>query len=205
VTTALCADAVTAGIETEYADALIRVHNLTLPRGSDVRRSWPVDISILALGRFEVTIRDKPLAFTRKIQHRPLALLKALVAFGPEPVKEEVLMDLLWPDSEGDSARFALTTTLYRLRRLLTIDDAVKRLGGVLFLNSNICRVDVFELRALLDELDRSPEGDGNRAQKIEALVGRHLGPLFGTSKSEAWESHAWERLRARLTHHLRR
>ena len=105
-------------------------------------RPWP--IKIFALGRFEVLRNDQPLRFSRKVQRKPLALLKALITLGGREVREDVLMDTLWPDAEGDAARVALTSALHRLRGLLDCDGAVVRQEGQLSLDDRFCWVDVW-------------------------------------------------------------
>ncbi len=48
---------------------------------------------------------------------RRLAVLAILAAAGPKGVTRERLLSILWPDSEPDRARHALSQTLYNLRR----------------------------------------------------------------------------------------
>ena len=49
--------------------------------------------------------------------------MQALIAFGGTEVSAGVLIDALWPDSEGDAAYHALECALYRLRQLFGARD----------------------------------------------------------------------------------
>ena len=111
-----------------------------LPASAD----WPWPVRIRALGAFHVETDETQPALTGRAQHKPLSLLKALVAAG-RPFPERDLTDALWPDAEGDSAHQTLSVTLHRLRRLLRDDGAVLRQEG------NV-------------ELDRRHHGVRNRA-----------------------------------------
>jgi DNA-binding SARP family transcriptional activator len=72
------------------------------------------------MGRFDLWRDGRPVTFACKVPRKPLALLKTLIAMGaPDSVGDERLIDLLWPDAEGNAGGLALTTTVYQLRRLL--------------------------------------------------------------------------------------
>lgn len=85
---------------------------------------------------------DGPVAFSGKVQQKPLAMLKALIALGGKEVSAQRLTDILWPDAEGDAAHKSFEMTLLRLRRLLVREDAVLLRGGTLSLNPGCCWVD---------------------------------------------------------------
>jgi predicted CxxxxCH...CXXCH cytochrome family protein len=123
----LCARALDAGIEQDYVRGLVKKRGL-VPESPPVEaEAWPWTIKILTLGRFEVLLDGEPVRFARKVQRKPLALLKALIAFGGRGVREELVMDALWPDAEGDAARVALASALHRLRGLLGRGQAILR------------------------------------------------------------------------------
>ena len=131
----LCARALEASIEEDYVRGLIQKRGL-VPESSPVEvEAWPWPIKIFTLGRFEVLRDGEPMRFGRKVQRKPLALLKALIAFGGRSVREELVMDALWPDAEGDAARVALASALHRLRSLLGREQAVVRQEGQLSLD----------------------------------------------------------------------
>jgi hypothetical protein len=90
------------------------------------------------------SVDGKPLRSSGKAQHKPLDLLKALIAFGGRDVNTRILTEALWPDADGDAAQGAFDATLHRLRRLLGVDNAVQLKDGKLSLNENLCWVDAW-------------------------------------------------------------
>ena len=146
----LCARALEAGIEEDYVRGLVQKRGL-VPESPPVEvEAWPWPIRIFTLGRFEVIRGGEPVRFAHKVQRKPLALLKALIALGGGSVREEPVMDALWPDAEGDAARVALASALHRLRGLLGREQAILRQEGQLSLNGRLCWVDVWAVERLL-------------------------------------------------------
>ena len=145
----LCACALEAGIEAGYVRGLIQQRGL-VPESPLEVESWPWPIKIFTLGRFEVLRDGEPVRFTRKVPRKPLALLKALIAFGGRTVREDLVIDAVWPDAEGDAARVALASALHRLRGLLGHEQAVLRQDGLLSLDAQVCWVDVWAVERLL-------------------------------------------------------
>src|ERR1700723_2515838 len=91
-------------------------------------------IRVHVLGRFRILTGDTPITIPPR-SRKPQEVLQALIAFGGTEVSAGVLIDALWPDSEGDAAYHALETALYRLRQLLGARDAVRMEGGAVSLN----------------------------------------------------------------------
>src|SRR5262249_35283496 len=120
----LCVRALDAGLEVDYVRELIRRRALVADPPSTMSESWPWPIKIYTLGRFTVLKAGRPLSCPPKAPRRPLALLLAIIALGSQGVHEDRLIDALWPDAEGAAARFALTSAVHRLRRILGRDDA---------------------------------------------------------------------------------
>jgi LuxR family transcriptional regulator, maltose regulon positive regulatory protein len=77
------------------------------------------------LGRFRLLREGAPIAIPSRLR-KPQELLQALIAFGGTEVSAGVLIDALWPDSEGDAAYHALEMTLSRLRQLLGDNHEVR-------------------------------------------------------------------------------
>jgi DNA-binding SARP family transcriptional activator len=156
----LCARALEAGIEVEYVRGLVQKRAL-VPESPPVEvEAWPWPIKIFTLGRFEVHRNGEPVRFSRKVQRKPLALLKALIAFGGRTVREDLVMDALWPDAEGDAARVALASALHRLRGLLGREQAVIRQEGQLSLNARLCWADVWAVERLLRRAETAARPD---------------------------------------------
>jgi PAS domain S-box-containing protein len=126
---------------------------LKRPPPGQVPAMWPRPFRIQVLGRFAVHLHGERLTFKGKVQRRPLDLLKALIALGGHQVQEWVLVDALWPDSEGGAGKQALATTLHRLRRIFGNDRVVERQAGALTLSRDLCQVDLWDLDALLDRV----------------------------------------------------
>ena len=118
--------ALATGIEVEHVQRMIRRFHIAPPEPATVAEAWPWPIRIYTLGRFEILLDDHPLRASGKSQHKPLELLKCLLALGGQAIHQERVTDALWPDAEGDAADQALRTTLHRLRKLLQNDQAVR-------------------------------------------------------------------------------
>jgi LuxR family transcriptional regulator, maltose regulon positive regulatory protein len=125
-------------------------------------------VRVYTLGCFAIFIQDKPLAFTGRVQKKPLELLRALIAFGGRGVATGKLAQVLWPDTDGDMAKHALETTLYRLRKLLG-DRCIEVNGSQLTLNADHCWVDVWSLERLLEpgEQTLSPAAHAQRLLEL--------------------------------------
>jgi two-component SAPR family response regulator len=123
------------------------IRRFSLRPDDDASDRWPWPVKVYTLGRFEVQVEDKPLSFGRKAPRRPLAVLKLLIACGPEPMPEHKLADALWPDEPGDSARRSCEMAVHRLRALLGARESVQVSDGAIGVNRDRCWVDAFELQ----------------------------------------------------------
>ena len=116
--------ALAAGIEVDHVQRLIRQRGLTPPDPTTAAQSWPWPMKVYTLGQFDVFCDDKSLCSSRKVQHKPLELLKCLCAFGGYSVNQDRISKVLWPEAKGDAAERKLNTTLDRLRELLQQERA---------------------------------------------------------------------------------
>ena len=138
-------------------------------------------IVIYTFGRFDLLINGAPLRFKGRAPLRALELLGALVAAGDGGASVGRLSDQLWPDADGFDAYRAFTTTLHRLRRLLTCHDAVRLSAGRLSLDPHLCTVDGKSLRM--------PGGRGDAARlgrrrgQPHALWDLRLASLLGGAR----------------------
>jgi ATP/maltotriose-dependent transcriptional regulator MalT len=132
----LCAKALEAGIEVEYVRQLVRARQLVPDTARAEATEWPWPVRIVTLGRFEMQRDGVALRFSKKAPRRPLDLLMALVALGGVEVPEDRLTEALWPDAEGDAAQRALSINIFRLRRLLGTERAIRRQSGCVGLDS---------------------------------------------------------------------
>jgi two-component SAPR family response regulator len=149
----LCAQALDAGIETDYARHVIRKRDLKPPLNAALSERWPWPVKITTFGGLTLRVHGEPVQWSRKAQHKPIDLLRALVAYGGQGVPSNKLMDNLWPEAEGDAAASALKTTLHRLRKILGHEDAVQLRDGQISLNPTGVWVDRWALEQVLEEV----------------------------------------------------
>jgi DNA-binding SARP family transcriptional activator len=192
----LCAKAMGAGIELEYVRELIRRRRLAPPLPAAEYESWPWPVKIYTLGRFELLIDGKRLEFSGKAPRRIISLLKALVACGGSGASEEKLIDILWPDSDGDAAIDSFSVSLHRLRQLLRNEKALLLRDGCPRLDPGICWVDAHAFEELLIR------AEGEAPEKSERLTEKALMLYKGQfleETDEPWAISCRERLRSRF------
>jgi LuxR family transcriptional regulator, maltose regulon positive regulatory protein len=149
----LCGAALEAGIEVEHVRHIIKSKNLA--PGEPIPNAWPWPVKVQTLGGLLITIDDVPLRFTGKVQKRPLALLKFVVAAGGADVPQELIEDTLWPEAEGDAAHDAFKSALARLRKLLNVDGVIEVTGGKVRLPESAVWTDVRILDRIAEETFR--------------------------------------------------
>lgn len=143
----LCAAGLERGLEPEYLKRLITLRRLAPPGPQAC--AWPWPVRVRTLGPFGVERAGEALRFSRKAQKKPLAVLMALIALGGREVAAARLAELVWPDADGDAARAALNTALYRLRHLLEVEDLIVLSDGKLSLDPRRVWVDRWAFEAL--------------------------------------------------------
>jgi ATP/maltotriose-dependent transcriptional regulator MalT/DNA-binding SARP family transcriptional activator len=171
----LCARALAAGIEVQYVRGLVRTRRLVLDDPPMDVEAWPWPIKVYTLGRFEVLREEAPVHFSRKVQRRPLAVLKTLIALGGRMVREDLLMDALWPDTAGDAARLAFNSALHRLRGLLGREGAILRQDGHVSLDARVCWVDVWAVERLLAREDSAAGHEQDVRKAVNLYRGSFL------------------------------
>jgi len=177
----ISAKALQEGIEVEYVRELIRRNRLAPdPANPDLER-WPWPVKVYTLGRFGLLVEDRPVEFGRKVQQKPLALLKALVALGGREVPEAKLTESLWPEADGDLAHHSFEVALSRLRKLLGTEDALVLKEGRLSLSNRHCWVDVWAFARSLGEAEKArKEGKGTEAIRLfEKALSMNTGPFL--------------------------
>lgn len=162
---------------------------------------WPLRIH--ALGQFALLRHGEPIVFSRKVQKRPLDLLKALVARGGVRVDTAGLMGSLWPDAEGDTAKLSFDSNLHRLRKLVDLDDVITLSEGRLSLDASRCWVDVWAIEEGVERIDQvahSPAGDGSELIELVAdLLRLYRGHFLENETQDAWAAAARDRLKAKF------
>ena len=197
----LCARALEAGIEVEYVREIIRKRNLTLDEPFYHLEDWPWPVKIFTLGRFELWKDGKPIQFSRKVQQKPLSMLKVLIAFGGREVKEEMMADILWPEADGDAAHRSFISALHRLRQLIGCEKALQFKEGRLTLNGKYCWVDVWALENIWRQADiQKKEGRIDAfLQLTEKAIGMCRGAFLGGETEQPWMVSLRERLRSKF------
>jgi LuxR family maltose regulon positive regulatory protein len=152
------------------------------------------------LGRFRLLTGGAPVIIPPRLR-KPQELLQALIAFGGAEVSAGVLIDALWPDSEGDAAYHALESTLYRLRQLLGTRDAVRMEGGKVSLDTEQLWVDMWEFE---EELQRPHDPAANGIERMGRLRRLYQGHFLQHEAEKPWVLKARHELRDRLLHAIR-
>ncbi|MCJ7493259.1 MAG: hypothetical protein MUP68_03350, partial [Deltaproteobacteria bacterium] len=197
----LCVAALEAGIEVEYVRDLIRKRNLVPDQPPLHLENWPWLLKISTLGRFAILKDGKPVQFSRKVQQKPLSVLKALIACGGKRVNEEEIMDGLWPEADGDMAQQSFATALHRLRQLLGNERAIQRQEGELTLDERFCWVDVWAFEAILEQADvQWKKGRvGKGIELMEKATEMYKGPFLAKEMMQPWTISMRERLRSKF------
>jgi DNA-binding SARP family transcriptional activator len=169
------------GIEVDYVRELIRRNRLAPDPANPDLEQWPWPVKVYTLGRFGLLVDDRPVKFGRKVQQKPLALLKALVALGGREVPEAVLAEFLWPEADGDLAHHSFEVALSRLRKLLGTEDALVLREGRLSLSNRHCWVDVWAFARFLGQAEKArKEGKGTEAiRQFEKALSLYTGPFL--------------------------
>ena len=152
------------------------------------------------LGRFRLLTGNTPVTIPPRLR-KPQELLQALTAFGGTEVSAGVLIDALWPDSEGDAAYHALESALYRLRQLLGARDLVRMEGGKVSLNRDQLWVDMWEFE---QELQRPHDPGVNGVERIGRLRRIYQGHFLQHETEKSWVLKARQELRDRLLRAIR-
>jgi DNA-binding SARP family transcriptional activator len=211
----LCITALEEGIETAYVQQFIRQRNLVPDTPPVEIETWPWPVKIRTLGGFELYVDDKRVTFSGKAQKKPIELLKALLSQGGRGVSEEQLTEVLWPDSEGDAAHSAFTTTLSRLRQLLGNEKAVRIEDGKASLDQRSCWTDLWAFEEMVLKVERmlrntsAFSGQGKKDKKkqqtstvielMERTIALYRGSYLPSDASRPWTVSMRERLRNRF------
>ena len=205
----LYAKALVEGIEQGYVKGLIRKLGLTPPAsinplsldegrmgGGIFMENWPYPVKIYTLGRFEIIRDDEPMRFSGRVQQKPLELLKAIVALGGREVTDIKLIELLWPETDGDKAAQSLKFTLHALRKLLGEEMVIHLKEGRLTLNHAHCIVDVWQLQRLLGKIDALPAENSDMSRLCKEAINLYKGGFLAGDEARSWTAPLRENLK---------
>jgi two-component SAPR family response regulator len=203
----LCVKALETGIETEYVKHLIRKYNLFPDTPPLELEEWPWKVRVFTLGRFGLETDGKPARSSKKAQKKPLEMLKALIAFGGRDVSEDEIIDVLWPEAEGDTAQQSFRTTLHRLRKLLGNENAVQSHQEAVSINQHLCWVDTWAFERLIDLSDAAAgKGQTDKAiQYCKKAIEMYKGHFLIKEHEYSWAIPNRERLRGMFLNHIER
>lgn len=196
VVTRLCAKALEAGIEVEFAKRLITSYRF-LPEGAllDLEQ-WRWLIKVYTLGRFRIEKDGKPLLISGKVPRKPLEMLKLLIAYGGRDVSDERIAEALWPEADGDTAYQSYETTLHRLRKMIGGDSAIVRQDGSITLDPRYWWTDVWAFERMIENGASSTEPV---LSVLEKAVGMYKGPFLDGDGDKQWLISMRERLRSKF------
>jgi DNA-binding SARP family transcriptional activator len=173
----LCVLALQHNIEPQYAKRLIKSYRLVPPEQDVPIEQWPWPIRIYTLGRFTLVKDDQPLATTAGKGHKkPLELLHTLIALGGRQVGVENIINLLWPDAEGDAGVNLFKITLHRLRKLLGHESAIDLAEGRLTLNSQEVWVDSWALARILTDVEAKTNDPAYQTDAVRRALALYRG-----------------------------
>ena len=106
-------------------------------------RSRLPKIHIITLGRFEVLKdRQRPIQEQQWAGARPRLLLKSIVVHGCRDIPKDILIEDLWPESNGEAAAQNFKVTLHRLRKVLEPGLSREMGSAYLHLKDNLVSMD---------------------------------------------------------------
>ncbi|HYB21411.1 MAG TPA: BTAD domain-containing putative transcriptional regulator [Thermodesulfobacteriota bacterium] len=201
----LCAKALGQEIEVEYVRNLVRKRGLRPDTYGRALEDWPWPLKIFTLGQFKLEKDGRRLVFPGKGPQKALLMLKTMIALGGKEVREELVTDLVWPESEGDTAHIGFKTLLSRLRQLLGVKDAIEYQGGKASLNPEICWVDTWAFEEIFLQAKKAwedkrlPDGVGKALRLTEVGLNIYKGNFLQCDQEYDWTSPQRERLRRKF------
>jgi LuxR family maltose regulon positive regulatory protein len=197
------------GIEKEYVKQSLKNLMIDGPGIFDMNTRVDKPVKISTLGHFSVQVGDQTLSYTRAGYNKPFDLLKALISFGGRQVNRTRIIDTLWPDAEGDSARRNFDTTLHRLRKLLKHSKALVLHGSQLTLDPHYVWVDIWELERSASQLEGELHRLSGSPELIRQLTDHYLelykGHYLNNDHVRPWTLTMRDSLSTRFNHLLGR
>jgi DNA-binding SARP family transcriptional activator len=152
VMTELAQAAIERDIETPYVRRFVRRH--ALPGPDTCQAEWPWPLLLRSFGEFEAVLHDEPMLRSGgKTAHRPVDLLRVMLAHGSGPLPVSTALEWLWPDGEPAAQRKAFDVALLRLRRTLGDERLLHLEGSRLWLDERWVWSDVSALRSLMQRI----------------------------------------------------
>jgi len=184
----ICLRALEQGIEIEYIKSFIKKRGVAPPVEDIYPENWPWRVRIQTFGGFKVIVDDQPLSKKDWKGNKTHQLLKLIVSLGGRDVSVARLMDVLWPETEGDRARKNLEFTLRRLRGILksegSKEPSVILKSHTLSLNHSYVYLDTLRFTRLCELTDKAI----SEGKVKEAL--RHAETAFSLYRGKFLQGH---------------
>lgn len=146
------------------------------------------DIEIRMLGKFEILMDGKPVLAALKQSRKATMLIQYLVLQKGERVTHKDLTDTLWNGERSTNPDMALRAIMHRFRNMIEA-EGLKELETCIITSRGYyqwnpameCRVDVFEMEALMEEARRqlNPAAAVARYERVLELYAGRLLPMF--------------------------
>ena len=146
------------------------------------------DIEIRMLGKFEILMDGKPVLSALKQSRKATMLIQYLVLQKGEKVTHKDLTDTLWNGERSTNPDMALRAIMHRFRNMIDA-EGLKELETCIITSRGYyqwnptmeCRVDVFEMEALMEEARRqlNPAAAVARYERVLELYAGRLLPMF--------------------------
>ncbi|GEP58435.1 AfsR/SARP family transcriptional regulator [Reyranella soli] len=167
------------GAEVSVTRRLIALWDLPPPQRSIVHHDWPYRVDISCLGRFAIQLDGHRLSTgSGKAQRKPRELLFHLIIANGRDLEQDWLADELWPDADGDQSLHSLTTTIYRLRKLIGAQAVIHEDSHVR-LNPLHVSTDLGRLRDALRLVGDETLPTTDRMAAFDLALQLHQGPLL--------------------------
>ena len=107
------------------------------------------------------------------------------------------IADRLWPDLEADAASANVDTNVYRLRKVLAVEDALISANGRVSLNPMRCWVDAWSFERMAAECADAP--GKILVKKANEALALYVGHFLNSELEQPWALAFRERLAQRL------
>jgi tetratricopeptide (TPR) repeat protein len=171
--------ALNRGAEVSVTRRLIALWDLPPPQRTIVHNEWPYRVDISCLGRFAIQLDGNRISTgSGKPQRKPRELLIHLIIANGRDLEQGWLADELWPDADGDQSIHSLTTTIYRLRKLIGAQAVIHEDSHVR-LNPLLVSTDLGRLRDALRLVGDETLPTTDRMAAFDLSLQLHQGPLL--------------------------
>jgi hypothetical protein len=179
----ICRSALEMEIEIPYVRKMIALRRLPADERCEDIDSWPWTYRIFTLGSFRILKEGEPPSFSSRSPRKVLDMLYLIALEGRRAIRQEELIEALWPEADGDRAKGAFDVTLHRLRERFG-EETVHLSGGLLVLNRTLCWTDIRALERLFQTLGSTLSGSVPDPREVDRCFGR-LKSLYRETPSD--------------------